>query len=162
MIKYTDLKGLIKVGSNHEDQGHWISNNPIIPVGLHGFVYAIHNSVDDRYYVGKKNFLHGGKKNYKRKGVKVPNYRYGTETNWKTYTGSSAELNLDIAKHGNENFNFLVLRLYQTRGGLSYGEANFQHKLDVLTMRCNKGKLKFYNGNIAGIKYIPKETGKDT
>jgi len=29
-------------------------------------------------------------------------------------------------------------------------------------MRCNEGKLKFYNGNIAGIKYIPKETGKET
>ena len=149
MIKYTDLKDLIKVGSNHEDQGHWISNNPIITLGLHGFVYAIHNSVDDRYYVGKKNFLHGGKKNYKRKGVKVPNYKYGTETNWKTYTGSSAELNLDIAKHGKDNFSFLVLRLYQTRGGLSYGEANLQHKLGVLTMKCNDDKAKFYNGNIA-------------
>lgn len=161
-MEYKDLKVLIDSGSNHKDQGHWISNNPIIPVGLHGFVYAIHNVLDDKYYVGKKNFLHGGKKNYKRKGVKVPNYKYGTETNWKTYTGSSAELNLDIARNGIDNFLFLVLRLYQTRGGLSYGEANLQHKLDVLTMKDDNNKAKFYNGNIAGIKFIPKETGKPT
>jgi len=162
MMEYKELKKLIKLGSKHEGQGHWISTNPVNPVGLHGFVYVICNTIDDKYYVGKKNFLHGGKKNYKRKGIKVPNYKYGTETNWKDYTGSSADLNLDIAKNNKDDFIFLMLRLYPTRGGLSYGEANLQHKLDVLTLRCKKDKLKFYNGAIAGIKFIPKETGQPT
>ena len=65
-----------------------------------------------------------------------------------------------MAKHGKENFLFTVLRLYETRGGLSYGEANLQHKLDVLTMKGDNDEAKFYNGNIAAIKYIPKEIGR--
>jgi len=162
MTEFITLLDTIKSYKQHDNQGHWSTQEPVDIDGLHGFVYLIHNVVDDRYYVGKKNFLHGGKKNYTRKGVKTPNYRYGTETNWKTYTGSSAELNVDIAKHSKESFVFSIVRLYTTRGGLSYGEANMQHKFDVLTMRDSNDKPKFYNGNIAGIKYIPKEFGRST
>lgn len=160
MMEFNTLLDTIKPYKQYDNQGHWRTKEPLDISGLHGFVYLIHNILDDRYYVGKKNFLHGGKKNYIRKGVKTPNYRYNTETNWKTYTGSSAELNLDLAKHGKDNFSFTVLKVYTTRGGLSYGEANIQHKLDVLTMRDSNDKAKFYNGNIAGIKYIPKEFGR--
>jgi len=160
MMELKLLLDRIQPYTEHDNQGHWKTHEPITIVGLHGFVYLIHNILDDKYYVGKKNFLHGGKKNYVRKGVKTPNYRYGTETNWKTYTGSSAELNLDLANHGKDKFSFTMIRLYATRGGLSYGEANIQHKLDVLTMRDSNDKPKFYNGNIAGIKYIPKEFGR--
>lgn len=156
------LNEVTKTYQQHEGQGHWRTQEPLIIKGLHGFVYIIHNSVDDKYYVGKKIFVHGGKKKYIRKGTKVPNYKHGTETNWKTYTGSSSELNSDIVKHGIALFSFTIIRVYSTRGGLSYGEANIQHKLDVLTMRDSNDKAKFYNGNIAGIKYIPKETGRPT
>jgi len=159
-MEFNALLDVIKSYKLHEGQGHWETNEPLDIKGLHGFVYLIHNVEDDRYYVGKKNFLHGGKKNYTRKGVKTPNYRHGTETNWKSYTGSSSELNADILKHSKDNFSFKVLKVYATRGGLSYGEANIQHKLDVLTMRDSNDKPKFYNGNIAGIKYIPKEFGR--
>jgi hypothetical protein len=160
MMEFNNLTELIKTYQQHENQGHWQTQNPLDLSGLHGFVYLIHNTVDDKYYVGKKNFLHGGKKNYIRKGVKTPNYRHGTETNWKTYTGSSAELNLDISKHEITKFSFTIVKVFSSRGGLSYGEANIQHKLDVLTMRDSNDKAKFYNGNIAGIKFIPKETGR--
>lgn len=159
-INFEELNKIICDSVKQEDQGHWFTLEPFSPEGLHGFVYSIYNQPDDKYYIGKKNFFHGGKKNYKRNGVKVPNYRYGTQTNWKSYTGSSAELNLDMAKHGKENFLFTILRLYETRGGLSYGEANIQHKLDVLTMKGDNDEAKFYNGNIAAIKYIPKEIGR--
>jgi len=161
-MEFSTLLDTIKSYKLHDGQGHWKTNEPLILKGLHGFVYLIHNVENDRYYVGKKNFLHGGKKNYTRKGVKTPNYRYGTETNWKNYTGSSADLNADIFKYGKEKFSFTIVRIYETRGGLSYGEANIQHKLDVLTMRDSNYKPKFYNGNIAGIKYIPKEFGRST
>lgn len=152
----------IKPFTQHDNQGHWRTQTPLDISGLHGFVYLVHNALDDKYYIGKKNFLHGGRKNYIRKGVKTPNYRHGTETNWKTYTSSSAELNLDLAKHGIVHFSFTMIMLYTTRGGLSYGEANIQHKLDVLTTKDSNGGAKFYNGNIAGIKYIPKEFGRST
>jgi hypothetical protein len=160
MMDLNALKETIKPYQQHEGQGHWRTNEPLVIKELHGFVYLIHNSVDDKYYVGKKNFLHGGKKNYVTKGIKRPNYRHGTETNWKTYTGSSAELNLDISKHEIIKFSFTIIRVYSSRGGLSYGEANIQHKLDVLTTRDSNDKAKFYNGNIAGLKFIPKETGR--
>jgi hypothetical protein len=160
MTEFIALLDNIKPYKLYEDQGHWRTSEPLDTSGLFGFVYLIHNVVDDRYYVGKKNLLHGGKKYYTRKGVKTRNYKHGTDTNWKTYTGSSAELNLDIAKHGMESFMFSIIKLYTTRGGLSYGEANLQHKYDVLTLRDSNDKPKFYNGNIAGIKYIPKEFGR--
>jgi len=159
-MEFEPLLDKIKDYTQHPEQGHWRTTGPVDILGLHGFVYLIHNVLEDRYYVGKKNFLHGGRKNYVRKGVKTPNYRHGTETNWKTYTGSSAELNLALAKHGMDHFSFTIIMLYATRGGLSYGEANIQHKLDVLTARDSNGGSKFYNGNIAGIKYIPKEFGR--
>jgi hypothetical protein len=152
MTEFIALLDNIKPYKLYEDQGHWRTSEPLDTSGLFGFVYLIHNVVDDRYYVGKKY--------YTRKGVKTRNYKHGTDTNWKTYTGSSAELNLDIAKHGMESFMFSIIKLYTTRGGLSYGEANLQHKYDVLTLRDSNDKPKFYNGNIAGIKYIPKEFGR--
>jgi len=160
MMDLDTLNKSIKTYQQHEGQGHWRTQEPLIIKGLHGFVYIIHNTVDDKYYVGKKIFVHGGKKKYIRKGRKVPNYKHGTETDWKTYTGSCSELNDDIVSYGIYKFSFTIIKVYSTRGGLSYGEANIQHKLDVLTMRDSNDKAKFYNGHIAAIKYIPKETGR--
>lgn len=133
---------------------------PLETSGLHGFVYVIYNHIDKKYYIGKKTFRHGGKKSYRRNGKRVPNYKHGTENDWKTYTGSSEELNAAIKEHGKENFSFVMLRLFKTRGGLSYMESNIQHKLDVLTAVNNKDERLFYNGNIAATKYLPKEIGE--
>ena len=158
-MDFDKLKATIQASVGYDSQGHWCTVKPLNTEGLHGFVYVIHNQKDDRYYIGKKNFLHGGKKSYKRGGKRIPNYKHGTETDWKEYCGSSRDLQRDLEKHGEENFSFTILYTYETRGGLSYGEANLQHKLDVLVERHIDGTPRYYNQNIAAIKYIPREMG---
>jgi hypothetical protein len=51
-----------------------------------------------------------------------------------------------------------MIRQLETRGGLTYYEANAQHKLDALTSRLDGVEdREYYNANIMGIKFIPKE-----
>lgn len=75
---------------------------------------------------------------------------------WRSYTGSSKELNTDIKKHGKKKFKFEVLKEYSTRGWLTYGEANWQHKLDTLTARLPGTDVRaYYNKSILGVRFVP-------
>ncbi len=125
--------------------GHWVSRVKINPEEYFGFVYQITNLITQRKYIGKKQF-HSYRKKKKAK-----------ESDWLTYTSSSKELNQDIKNFKKNNFKFEILQVYKTRGGLVYGEANIQHKLDVLTACDLHGDREFYNGQIGAIKFIPKE-----
>lgn len=85
-----------------------------------------------------------GKKN-KRHKVK--------ETDWKSYTGSSEELNKDIESLGKDNFSFEILRFCRNKFELSYFEAKEQLSRDVLLSE------QYYNGIInVRIGRAPKET----
>ena len=66
-------------------------------------------------------------------------------------------MNDDIKNMRKNNFHFLILQVYKTRGGLVYGEANMQHKLDTLTQTDKNGDRVWYNKQIGSIKFIPKE-----
>lgn len=125
--------------------GHWEYPEDIDVDNSFGFVYLITNLVTGKKYIGKKQFH-----SYKKK-------KRAAETKWRYYTSSSTEVNQDIRSLGKKNFHFLILQVYQTRGGLVYGEANTQHKLDVLTRADEKGNRLWYNRQIGGIKFIPKE-----
>lgn len=124
---------------------HWIGRKP--NVSAYGFVYLITNLKTGRMYVGRK-FYHSYKKKKRHK-----------ESDWATYTSSSKALNEDIKKLGKKYFEFKILKNYKTRGGVVYGEANKQHKMDVLTKLNPKNKKErlFYNAQIGAIRYIPKE-----
>jgi len=74
-----------------------------------------------------------GKKNKRHKIV---------ETDWRTYTSSSNELNDDIKKHGKENFRFEILQFCNSKWELAYYESKIQFQLDVLVSE------KYYNGII--------------
>jgi len=51
-----------------------------------------------------------------------------------------------------------MIRQLETRGGLVYYEANAQHRLDVMLSKLpGLGDREYYNGAIAGIRFIPKE-----
>ena len=54
------------------------------------------------------------------------------ESDWRNYTGSSEELNTDIEKLGIGNFEFKILELCKSKWELSYIEAKYQFKYDVL------------------------------
>ena len=125
--------------------GHWEYHTTIDVDNSFGFVYLITNMITGKRYLGKKQFH-----SYRKK-------KRVAETKWQQYTGSSVELNQDIKNMRKSNFHFLILQVYKTRGGLVYGEANMQHKLDTLTQVDKNGDRVWYNKQIGSIKFIPKE-----
>jgi len=92
-----------------------------------GFVYIIINKLTDKKYLGKKNFYFS-----KTKQVKGKKKRYKAESDWKTYYGSSTELQEDIEKFGKENFSREIIRLCRSKAEFSYYEAKYQFEYGVL------------------------------
>ena len=135
--------------------GHWISTQAV-PENVYGFVYCVTNLVCNRMYVGKKQMLTLKKrpplKGKKRKRVEI------VDTDWRTYTSSSVELNADIEKHGKHNFKFEILRYCDSKSALAYYEAKEQFDREVLF------REEYYNGiinlRIGKIKGITKISQK--
>lgn len=123
------------------DLGHWQlkpqlewDNNAF------GFVYLITNLTNNKKYIGCKML----QKVIKRKPLKgKKNKRYETiESDWKTYTSSSNELNKDIESLGKENFKFEIIDFAYSKSHLKYLEAKYQFDNDVLLSES------WYNGII--------------
>lgn len=133
------------------DTGHWV-NSSGMPEDAYGFVYCITNLVSGRMYVGKKQMFTLKKraplKGKKRKRIEV------AETDWKSYTSSSVELNDDIKTLGIENFKFEILQFCNSKSALAYYEAKTQFDREVLL------REEYYNGiinlRIGKIKGISK------
>lgn len=123
------------------DLGHWttsfIVENDNIP---YGFIYKITCLSNNRQYIGKKQC----KTIFKRKPLKGKrNKRHEErETDWKTYTSSSRELNEDIITHGKDNFKFEILRCCESKAELTYFEIKLQLECDALL------RDDYYNGII--------------
>jgi hypothetical protein len=121
--------------------GHWITSLIIkddeIP---YGFIYKITCLSNLKQYIGKKQC----KTIFKRKPLKGKrNKRHEErETDWRTYTSSSRELNEDIITYGKENFKFEILRCCNSKFELSYFEAKLQFEEEVLF------RDDYYNGII--------------
>ena len=93
-------------------RSHWkFKKKPDIH-NMFGFVYVITNLQTTKKYIGCKQYWHYSK----RKKTK--------ESNWKSYTGSSALLNEDIKKLGKINFTFNIIAEFK----------NTSH-----SFRCNSG-----------------------
>jgi len=111
----------------------WTFNNkPVetIPSEYEGFVYLITNKTNNKKYIGKKLAKFKttkpplkGRKN-KRRGYK--------ESDWKSYWGSSDNLQADVDALGSENFTREILYLCTGRGEMSYLEAREQFDRRVL------------------------------
>ena len=124
------------------DLGHWttkleIKDSNNLP---YGFIYVITNIIDNKKYFGKKQ-IKSVKKLKPLKGRKNKRH-FDIETDWKTYTSSSNELNADILKYGKDKFKFEILRFCESKFELAYYEAKIQFDNDVLL------KEGFYNGII--------------
>ena len=102
-----------------ESKGHWKYPYKIDIHEFYGFVYLIRNKETNMMYIGKKFFKGAGAKN---KGV---------ESNWKYYTSSSKAINEDIAKNGKSHYEFFILDLYKTRGGVSWAETWTQCVVEI-------------------------------
>jgi hypothetical protein len=101
-----------------------------LPNNTQGFVYIIYDTVNNKKYIGKKNFWTTkklpplkGKKN--KRHVKV-------ETDWRDYYGSNNEIKSIIAKNGISQFRREILVMCENKVTMSYWETKLQFEHDVL------------------------------
>jgi phosphoribosylaminoimidazole-succinocarboxamide synthase len=77
------------------------------------------------------------------------------ESDWRTYTGSSKELNADIEKLGKDKFTFTILELYDTKWELSYGETKRIVMEDAIPSR------RYYNEFLGKTGKCPEKARLD-
>ena len=121
----------------------WYYNNDLVisaPEEYLGFVYEIHDTLNQKYYIGKK-LLWTTRKLPPLKGRKNKRHKR-VETDWREYYGSSDALNAVRAEIGNQHFNRKVLYLCANKNQMSYFEAREQFARDVLLDK------NYYNGFI--------------
>ena len=111
-----------------------------IPENAFGFIYEITNTINGKKYIGKKQMT----RKIRRKPLKGKKRKRidHIESDWKTYTGSSDALNLDISTLGIDKFKFKILKFCNSKFELSYFEAKMQFEKDVLLSE------DYYNGII--------------
>ena len=114
-----------------------------------GFVYRITNLQSGRQYIGRKYF-------YQKRKPKGSKRRVTSESDWKRYYGSSAELKQDIKQFGKEIFRREIISLHKTQGRVNYEETRQLFLNNVLTEADTDGTPKFYNSNILG-RYMRKD-----
>lgn len=111
----------------------WYYNNEPFedtPEEYQGFVYQITDLVTGKKYIGKKFF-------WKPKTLPVTKTRKRrvktrTESDWRSYYGSSREVKELVESQGQDKFKREILRLCKTKGECSYYEAKFQFDFEVL------------------------------
>ena len=107
-----------------------------------GFVYIITNLKTKKSYIGCKQYF-----NYRKKKRK-------SESNWKTYMGSSKHLLEDIKKIGKKNFKFEIIEEFKNKRSLRYYECYYQMKHNVLTSTLEGTDEAAYYNNYVGGKFF--------
>lgn len=104
----------------------WVYNNQEVvtpPEDAIGFVYLITNTVNGKWYIGKKilqNTRRTKVKNQTRRKIKR------VESDWRTYYGSGPLLLEEIEKFGKENFHREILQFCKNKTEMGYYEAKEQ------------------------------------
>lgn len=123
------------------DFGHWVNCTGMdVDTVPFGFLYRITNTINGKKYIGKKQ-MKTVKKLKPLKGKKNKRH-FDVETDWKTYTSSSSDVNSDIVKYGKDTFTFEILRWCSNKSELAYYEAKLQFEENVLL------REDYYNGII--------------
>lgn len=117
--------------------GHWLFEEQM-GVGV-GFIYVIRDNYLKKFYLGKKLFYGAGVQNK------------GKESNWKKYTSSSKVLNELFKERPKEEFDFICLEQYKTKGTLSYAETWSLCLVEAPT------KKEWYNTLIEKVSWPVKE-----
>ena len=122
------------------------------PEEYQGFVYQITELDTGKKYIGKKFFwkpkISPINKTRKRR------VRTRTESDWRTYYGSSKEVQLLVEDKGFDNYKREILHLCKTKGEFSYWELYHQMINHVLP------KDEYYN-EFVGAKIHSKHLSKD-
>ena len=128
-------------------QGSTFTSNDIN--SFFGYVYRITNIQNGRQYIGRKYF-------YQKRKPKGGKRRVTSESDWKRYYGSSAELKSDVKQFGKEIFRREIISLHKTIGRVNYEETRQLFLNNVLTEADTDGTPKYYNSNILG-RYMRKD-----
>jgi hypothetical protein len=126
--------------------------------GYYGFTYIITNLETNKFYIGKKAFIHNKKKKLTKKEIaehtgvgRKPTTRVDkVDSGWKNYYGSSKELLADIKLLGEDKFQRVILNFAKNKKQLTFLELREQIVHNVLFVDDS------YNDNIAG-KYFRKD-----
>tara|TARA_R100000988_G_scaffold62194_1_gene31112 strand:+ start:59 stop:466 length:408 start_codon:yes stop_codon:yes gene_type:complete len=125
---------------------HWICKQKP-DLKQFGFVYSITNIKTGKAYIGCKQYYNYRK--YKKKTRK-------TESNWKSYMGSSKHLIDDIKKIGKKHFKFEIIAEFKNKRSLRYYECYYQMKYNVLSSVLEgTDEPAFYNNYVGGKFYRP-------
>jgi len=119
------------------ENGHWHFEEKM-GIGV-GFIYVIRDNTLERFYLGKKLFYGTGVQNK------------GKESNWKKYTSSSKVLNELLKQRPKDEFDFVCLEQYKTKGTLSYSETWSLCLVEAPT------KKEWYNTLIEKVAWPVKE-----
>lgn len=128
------------------------------PRGCFGFIYMITNKETRQFYIGKKQiFSNINKKLGKKEIAALPTTRGRKatkkliikESDWKTYSSSSKELQKEV-NLSPDNFHKQILYFCYNKKQLSYYEVYYQFKYDVLNNDLS------LNENISG-HYFKKD-----
>ena len=111
-----------------------------------GYVYRITNLQNGRQYIGRKYFT-------QRRKLRGSRRKRTSESNWKTYYGSSKELTEDRKLLGNNIFKREILSLQPTAGKVNFEETRQLFLNNVLTESLTDGTPAYYNSNILGRYY---------
>ena len=96
--------------------GHWtaLCEMPMTIENQEGFIYRITEKSTGLPYYGKKTFW------TRRAGKRF------AESDWRTYTGSSKDLNRDMLNENPRNFKYEILMLCGSKSVLNYCEIAIQ------------------------------------
>jgi len=125
------------------NNGHWQFDKDMGKNSI-GFIYVIRDKVLRRFYLGKKLYAGHGKLN---KGV---------ESNWKKYRSSSPVLKEHFKERPIEEFDFICIAEYRSKGGLSYAETWSLCKVEAPTTD------EWYNVLINKVSWRVSEGVKDS
>jgi hypothetical protein len=132
------------------DLGHWSCPFIFDPDDWIGFIYLITDKINGRKYIGKKFFHSTTRKKVKNR---VNRKKVVKESNWRSYTSSSKEINAIIEVDGKDRFTFEIVSLHESRGSLAYAEVHAIITQGALIDVFEDGTRKFYNGMVPPIKF---------
>jgi len=130
---------IVRFDKKRFDNGHWHFCEQMGGKEYVGFIYVIRDNYLERFYLGKKMY----------RGMGVANK--GKESNWKRYMSSSKALAEMFKERPMEEFDFICLEQYKTKGTLSYSETWSLCLVEAPTNKC------WYNTLIEKVSWNVKE-----
>ena len=137
-------------------ENNWLYSEEFNPQNYFGFVYKITNLTNGKFYIGKKSFYHTsnvklGKKEWAAlpgtRGRNLSTKQVIKESDWRSYWGSSKELQQDVKDLGAEMFECIILKLCKDKKELTYYELHYQCITECILSHNS------YNDNILGKFY---------